>query len=231
MRRVQLRQIVSEWGRAKIVATKKARAVFTVGERRRMSGQTIMLAESVTYTPNAKTAAAATKLSISFDDAFVLHHRHVYRTAYALVRDTALAEDIVQEVFIKLYRSMESAPEEDLLRAWLLRVAINAARNTLRGQRRATTREEEYARSETLRNDTAPAPDDEYERRAEIEAVGRTLERLGEPTRSCLLLKQQGLSYSEIAHALSIKETNVGSLIARGRKAFVRMHGKIGGQL
>lgn len=192
-----------------------------------------MLAESVAHTPKAKTAAAATanKLSISFDDAFVLHHRHVYRMAYALVRDAGLAEDIVQEVFIKLYNSMESAPEEDLLRAWLLRVAINAARNTLRGQRRATTREEEYARGEIIRNNAAsPAPDDEYERRAEIEAVGRTLERLGEPTRSCLLLKQQGLSYREIAHALSIKETNVGSLVARGRREFVRMHGKIGGQ-
>ncbi len=197
-----------------------------------MSVQTIMLAESVVHTPNAKTAAAATasKLSISFDDAFVLHHRHVYRTAYALVRDAGLAEDIVQEVFIKLHRNMESAPEEDLLRAWLLRVAINAARNTLRGQRRAATREDDYARDEIFRNDAAsPAPDEEYERRAEIEAVGYTLERLGEPTRSCLLLKQQGLSYREIADALSIKETNVGSIIARGRKEFVRMHGKIGG--
>jgi DNA-directed RNA polymerase specialized sigma24 family protein len=124
---------------------------------------------------------------------------------------------------------MEIAPEEDLLRAWLLRVAINAARNTLRGQRRATTREEEYARGEIIRNNVAPAPDDEYERRSEIEAVGRTLERLGEPTRSCLLLKQQGFHTARLP-TLSIKETNVGSLVARGRKEFVRMHGKIGGQ-
>jgi len=48
--------------------------------------------------------------------------------------------------------------------------------------------------------------------------------------RSCLLLKQQGLSYREIADSLSLKETNVGSLVARGRKEFARVYGKIGGK-
>ncbi len=196
-----------------------------------MSVQATMPAGSVTRTSDMKTAAttAAVKATVGFDEAFVLHHRAVYRTAYALVRDAAHAEDIAQEVFLKFYRHMESAPGEELLRAWLLRVTINHARNSLRGQYRAVTREEEYARDEIRRCDAAPAPDDEYERRAEIEAVGRTLDDLGEPTRSCLLLKQQGLSYREIAAALSIKETNVGSLIARGRKEFLRVYGKIGG--
>ena len=48
--------------------------------------------------------------------------------------------------------------------------------------------------------------------------------------RSCLLLKQQGLSYREIATSLSIKETNIGSLVARGRQEFARVYGKIGGR-
>jgi RNA polymerase sigma-70 factor (ECF subfamily) len=48
--------------------------------------------------------------------------------------------------------------------------------------------------------------------------------------RSCLLLKQQGLSYREIADALSINEASVGSLIARARKEFARLYGKIGGR-
>jgi DNA-directed RNA polymerase specialized sigma24 family protein len=42
-------------------------------------------------------------------------------------------------------------------------------------------------------------------------------------------MKQQGLTYKEIATALSLNEANVGSLIARGRKEFVRVYGKIGG--
>jgi DNA-directed RNA polymerase specialized sigma24 family protein len=48
--------------------------------------------------------------------------------------------------------------------------------------------------------------------------------------RSCLLLKQQGLSYKEIAQTLNVNEANVGSLIARGRKEFARLYGKIGGR-
>jgi RNA polymerase sigma factor (sigma-70 family) len=193
-----------------------------------MSGQATALTEFVAQNTEANSFSAATESQISFDEAFTLHHRAIYRTACALVRDAALAEDIVQEVFLKLHRKMETAPGEELLRAWLLRVAINAALNALRGQQRARTREEEFVKDEASRNSFASAPDDEYERRAEIEKAQRALERLGEPTRSCLLLKEQGLSYREIAAALSIKETNVGSLIARGRKEFQRIYGKIG---
>src|SRR5918993_4885861 len=76
--------------------------------------------------------------SPDFDEAFMLHHRAVYRTAYALVRDTGLAEDVTQEVFLRLYRHLDATPGEDLLRAWLLRVCMNVARNTLRGRNRAS---------------------------------------------------------------------------------------------
>ncbi len=77
-------------------------------------------------------------------------------------------------------------------------------------------------------NGTAPAAD--YERRVTIEEARRALDRIKEPMRSCLLLKEQGLSYREIATTLSLKETNVGSLIARGKKEFARLYGKIGGK-
>jgi len=167
---------------------------------------------------------------LGFDEAFTLHHRAVFRTARAMVRDSALAEDVTQEVFLKLYNHIDSAPNEELLRAWLLRVTMNVARNTLRGQSRATAREDEYAkRAEGAGWFTVEAPEEEYERRAEIEEARRALDKIKEPMRSALLLKQQGLSYKEIATALSVNEGNVGSLVARGRKEFVRVYGKIGG--
>jgi len=46
--------------------------------------------------------------------------------------------------------------------------------------------------------------------------------------RSCLLLKHEGLSYREIATVLEVNEKNVGSMIARARREFVRTFGKIG---
>jgi RNA polymerase sigma-70 factor (ECF subfamily) len=172
-------------------------------------------------------ATAATALS--FDEAFTLHHRAVFRTARAVVRDPALAEDVTQEVFLRLYRNLDATPGEELLRAWLLRVTLNVARNTLRGQSRSLARDNEYQKTTRIDSWFAP-PEEDYERRLAIEEARRALDKIKEPMRSCLLLKQQGLSYREIATTLSLKETNVGSLVARGRKEFARVYGKIGGK-
>jgi RNA polymerase sigma factor (sigma-70 family) len=167
---------------------------------------------------------------LGFDEAFTLHHRAVFRTARAMVRDAALAEDVTQEVFLRLYSHMDSVPSEELLKAWLLRVTMNVARNTIRGQSRSVAREDEYAkRADGEGWFTVEAPEEEYERRAEIEEARRALDKIKEPMRSALLLKQQGMSYKEIATVLSVSEGNVGSLVARGRKEFVRVYGKIGG--
>ncbi|HEY6122876.1 MAG TPA: sigma-70 family RNA polymerase sigma factor [Pyrinomonadaceae bacterium] len=187
-----------------------------------MNGQARAFVDSM---PN-DIATAATPLS--FDEAFTLHHRAVFRTARAVVRDSGLAEDVTQEVFLRLYRNLDSTPGEELLRAWLLRVTLNVARNTLRGQSRSIARDSEYHR--TTDEVWFAAPADDYERRLALEEARRALDKVKEPMRSCLLLKQQGLSYREIATTLSLKETNVGSLIARGRKEFVRVYGKIGGR-
>ncbi len=172
-------------------------------------------------------ATAATALS--FDEAFTLHHRAVFRTARAVVRDPSLAEDVTQEVFLRLYRNLDATPGEDLLRAWLLRVTLNVARNTIRGQNRSMVRDNEYQKT-TMADGWFAPPEEDYERQQVINEARRALDKIKEPMRSCLLLKQQGLSYREIATTLSIKETNVGSLVARGRKEFARVYGKIGGK-
>jgi RNA polymerase sigma factor (sigma-70 family) len=166
---------------------------------------------------------------LGFDEAFTLHHRAVFRTARAVVRDSALAEDVTQEVFLRLYRNLHATPGDELLRAWLLRVTLNVARNTLRGQNRSIARENKYSRDTVGEGWMAAAPEEKYERKIELEEARRALDKIKEPMRSCLLLKQQGLSYREIATSLSIKESNVGSLVARGRQQFARVYGKIGG--
>jgi RNA polymerase sigma factor (sigma-70 family) len=162
--------------------------------------------------------------AVSFDEAFTLHHRAVFSTARAMLRDSALAEDVTQEVFLKLHHHPEAARDAELLRPWLLRVTINLARNIARGQSRSMARDTAYQQT----SDVAYRPQENYEHRLELQEVRRTLDKIKEPMRSCLLLKQQGLSYREIAETLALKETNVGSLVARGRKEFVRSYGKIG---
>lgn len=174
--------------------------------------------------PVAREVEGATPL-LSFDEAFSLHCRSVYRMARAIVNDASLAEDIVQEVFLKLFHNFRRAPKDELLRLWLLRVTSNVARNMLRARTRATTRDDRFAKAAAL----TPTLEDNYEQQVELEKALRALNSLREPMRSCLLLKQQGLSYREIAATLSLNEKSVGSLLTRGQKAFLDFYSRSGG--
>lgn len=167
--------------------------------------------------------AAATRLSL--EQAFAAHHRLVYRYALGLTHDAGLAEDVVQEVFVRLYQNLESAQREELLRAWLLRVTANVARNVLRSRSRAQMRDESFVAEQKYE---AQSPESELLRQVDIDEARRALAKLKEPLRSCLLLQHEGLSYREIAEALELNEASIGTLLVRARREFIRVFGKAG---
>ena len=173
-----------------------------------------------------QTAAAAAKETIGFEEAFTLHHRTVFRAARSVVQDAGLAEDVTQEVFIRLYKHIDTLPNLEMLRPWLIRVALNVAKNTLRGNIRANTRDENYVK-ETVGNSIFSV-ETEYEQKSEVSEINRALNKVKEPLRSCLVLKQQGLSYREIAESLSLNESSIGTYVARARAEFMRFYGKVG---
>ena len=177
-----------------------------------------------------QTAAAAQKEKIVFDEAFTLHHRTVFRAARSVVQDAGLAEDVTQEVFLRLYNNIDSIADREMLRPWLIRVAINVARNTIRGNIRANTREENYVK-EAGTEVSIYSVESDFEQRESTSEINRALNKIKEPLRSCLILKQQGLSYKEIAESLSLNETSIGQYVARARKEFVRLYGKIGREI
>ena len=173
-----------------------------------------------------QTAAANVKETIEFDEAFSLHHRTVFRAARSVVQDCGLAEDVTQEVFIRLYKNMHTIADTDMLRPWLIRVALNLAKNTVRGNIRANTRDDNYVK-ETVENSVFSV-ETEFEQQSEVNEINRALNKIKEPLRSCLVLKQQGLSYREIAESLSLNETSIGTYVARARAEFMRFYGKVG---
>lgn len=177
----------------------------------------------------SEAGTATSKIEIGFDEAFTLHHRTVFRCARAVVQDAGLAEDITQEVFMRLYKNLDSIKTEEMLRPWLIRVALNLSKNAIRGNIRANVREENYFKEE-VETKSVFEPEMDLERREQAKEVNRALEKIKEPLRSCLVLKQQGLSYREIAEALSLNETSIGTFVARARKEFVRFYGKIGSE-
>jgi len=172
------------------------------------------------------TATAAAKEKIEFEEAFSLHHRTVFRAARSVVHDAGLAEDVTQETFLRLYKHQDSITDNEMLRPWLIRVAINVAKNTVRGNFRANTRDENYVK-ETVETSVASVEID-YEEFAGVNEIYRALNKIKEPLRSCLILKQQGLSYKEIAGSLELNESSIGTFIARARQEFSRIYGKAG---
>ena len=175
----------------------------------------------------SESGTATSKEKIVFDEAFTLHHRTVFRAARSIVQDAMLAEDVTQEVFLRLHNNLDAIANEEMLRPWLIRVALNVARNTIRGNIRANTREDNYVKETNEMSETTVEMD--YEQRMRAKEVHRALSLIKEPLRSCLVLKQQGLSYREIADSLELNETSIGTFVARARQEFVRHYGKIGG--
>ena len=173
----------------------------------------------------SEAGISLTKEKIEFDEAFSLHHRTVFRTARSVVRDAGLAEDVTQEVFLRLYSNLDSIKDCEMLRPWLIRVALNVAKNTLRGNIRANTREENYVKEKNEISEFTAEVD--YEQRETAREVHRALSLVKEPLRSCLVLRQQGLSYREIAESLALNETSIGTFVARARIEFARHYGKI----
>lgn len=172
------------------------------------------------------TATAAANEKIEFEEAFTLHHRTVFRAARSVVHDAALAEDVTQETFLRLYKHLDSIKDGEMLKPWLIRVAINVAKNTVRGQIRANTRDESYVK-ETGEN-KARSVEIDYEVDANVNEIYRALGRIKEPLRSCLILKQQGLSYKEIASSLDLNESSIGTFVARARAEFARIYARSG---
>ncbi|HEV7700062.1 MAG TPA: sigma-70 family RNA polymerase sigma factor [Pyrinomonadaceae bacterium] len=173
----------------------------------------------------SETATAAEQESIGFEEAFTLHHRTVFRAARSVVQDPGLAEDVTQETFLRLYHHQDSILNDEMLRPWLIRVAINVAKNTVRGQVRANTRDENYVKQSDV---SVSSVEVDYEEYTAVSEIHRALNKIKEPLRSCLMLKQQGLSYKEIAASLDLNESSIGTFVARARAEFAKFYGRSG---
>lgn len=164
----------------------------------------------------------------SFETLFHRHYDRVYGLLYRLVGSRAEAEDLAQEVFIKLYkhtarRRLLRPPREQNISAWLYRVATNAGYDALK------MRQRRWARDTLLLPDPdgAPGAEQSVARREEQALVREALARLAPRQAQLLLLRQMGLSYAECAAACDVAPGSVGTLLARAGAAFREAYGEV----
>jgi len=152
----------------------------------------------------------------SFDELFLRYYSRIYDVLFRLTGDAAVADDIAQETFIRLYRHPlpEGQGREHNVGGWLYRVAVNLGYNALRAARRRTAYEQ-VADQVALVDPEAVAAQNEERRR-----VRETLAELPSQQAQLLMLRHAGLSYKELALALDVAPTSIGTLLARAERAF-----------
>ena len=155
------------------------------------------------------------------------YSRRIYNLAYRFTGNRAAAEDLTQEVFLRLYRTLEQYdPREGDLSSWLMRVARNLIIDDYRRRARTPAQNgEDLAEHEYhLRADEREDPHALIERRELSEQIHAALAKLSPELRACVILRDlEGLSYQEIAEALQIPEGTVKSRINRGRLELARV--------
>ncbi len=150
---------------------------------------------------------------------FDLYNRKVYRVAYGVLRHREEALDIVQEVFIKLFRSIKNFKGESRLSTYLYRMAVNTAIDHVRKAGKPI--------ASSLEGEEGFQPAEEPEKRPDRiflykELEGKVNEALGKlpaDQRMALILREvEGFSYEEIADSMKCSIGTVMSRLHYGRK-------------
>lgn len=183
--------------------------------------------------PGTTLERVNTEISLSFEEIFARYNSMVFGLAFHILGDREEALDVSQEVFLTIYRKMDSFRGESSLKTWIYCIAAHRAANRFRWwnriRRRGTVSLEEHLvkspNNELFCNLTSEAKSPEeallvQEKRAEIEHM---LLELPLQQRVALVMRDiEGLTYEEIAETLNVSLGTVKSRIARGRELLKR---------
>ena len=151
----------------------------------------------------------------AYEELVRMHQQIAMRTAWLVTRNTAEAEDAVQEAFVKAYRALRRFREGAAFRPWLLAIVTNEARNRRRSVARAdrlTLRVAEVRPS----GDAAPSPEAAALRDEERTLLVQALNAMREEDRLVVGYRYLlGLSEAETAEALGVPKGTVKSRLAR----------------
>jgi RNA polymerase sigma-70 factor (ECF subfamily) len=158
-----------------------------------------------------------------------LHWRRVFNIAYKFVGKHDQAEDLTQDVFLKLFKSLDTFDRRANFQTWLISVSRNLCIDHYRSIRKER---------ETMNRDVDPAdlspvsttrsPYASLEQRDRVELLRAALDKLAPTLRTAVMLRDiQELSYQEIADQLRLPEGTVKSRINRGRTELARQIQKL----
>ncbi|MGE0704508.1 MAG: RNA polymerase sigma factor [Vicinamibacterales bacterium] len=152
------------------------------------------------------------------------HWRKVFNVAYKFVGKHDEAEDLTQEIFLKIFKSLHTFDRRANFQTWLISVSRNLCIDHYRGVRK----ERETIDRAVDPNELTPAANDPgpiaaLEQQDRVELLREAMSGLPETLRAAVLMRDiQEMSYQEIADALHLPEGTVKSRINRGRTELAR---------
>lgn len=161
-----------------------------------------------------------------FQQLVELHQSKVMNTCYGFVHNREDAEDIAQEVFLEVYKSIESFREDAKLSTWIYRICVTKSLDFLRKQKR----KKRFGRLKQLFGKTQdlieqiPAPLTEtphahLEKQERAEILRQAVESLADNQKIAITLnKYEGFSYQEVAEIMGTSVSSVESLLHRAKK-------------
>jgi RNA polymerase sigma-70 factor (ECF subfamily) len=143
-----------------------------------------------------------------------------YVAAFSLTGQDA--EEVVQEVFLSLFRHLAAGKPRSNLRGWIFRVAHNLALK----QRSANRRRQRWIEAEeslaTQAYDPSPSPEEHAVSAQQRQRLMSAVNALPEQDRLCFTLRAEGLRYREIAHVLGISLGSVALSLTRSMARLMR---------
>ena len=152
------------------------------------------------------------------------HWRKVFNIAYKFTGKHDEAEDLTQDVFLKIFKSLDTFDRRANFQTWL----VSVSRNLCIDHYRSVRKERETIDRDVDAGELSPAavtisPVAALEQRDRVELLKKALDQLPPTLRSAVLLRDiQELSYQEIADRLKLPEGTVKSRINRGRTELAR---------
>jgi RNA polymerase sigma-70 factor (ECF subfamily) len=144
-------------------------------------------------------ARAAAGDAAAFRELYERHRTDVARLVYRMLGNRSDFEDVIQEVFVQVYKSLKDFRGQAKFSTWLHRVTVNVVLMHRRSARSRPVFADEPPGDGLLRSDDI-RPDDDAERRERVRAFGRLLDRLADKKRIVFVLHElEGISPGEIA--------------------------------
>lgn len=167
----------------------------------------------------------------AFEELVDRYQARLLNFVYRTVGDRERAEDLVQEVFIRVYRHLHRFDRSKKFSTWVYTIASNLAKNELRNRSRnplvlfQTVKKNWDDEDRPLQfEDTTSRPDDMYRKRRLREVVEQSVAQLPEHHRSVFVLRElEGKSYEEIAEITGCNLGTVKSRLNRARTSFAEI--------